>query len=86
MLRIMDKMRRGHRLAPLNQSTEGLRYALQQSGLTQRQLAAGVGKSESLISEVLKGTRNATPAVLARMAQVLNCPRSVIERHRDAAA
>lgn len=83
----MDKMRRGHRISPLNQNLEGLRYALDQSGLTQRQLAAGLKKSESLVSEIFKGTRNATPLVIAEMARVLNCPRSVIERQRtDTAA
>jgi hypothetical protein len=39
--------------------------------------------SVSLISEIETGTRNATPVVIGKLAQALNCPRVVLERKRD---
>jgi transcriptional regulator with XRE-family HTH domain len=83
----MTKIPRGHRMSPLSHSPEGLRYALNKSGLTQAEFAQQIGKSASLVSEILKGTRNASPALLQRMAEVLNCPVVVIEAklHRQVA-
>ena len=73
-------------MSSLDHEPEGVRYALKQSGLTQKEFARHLGKSESLISEILKGTRNATPAHIAQMACVLNCPRVVLESKREGAA
>jgi transcriptional regulator with XRE-family HTH domain len=78
------KIPRDHRRSPLDHEPEALVYALKQSGLTQKQFAERIGKSEGLVSEILKGTRNATPALIATMASVLNCPRVVLERKRVA--
>lgn len=79
------KIPRDHRQSPLDHEPEAVAYALKQSGLTQKQFAKNIGKSESLVSEILKGTRNATPALIAKMALVLNCPRVVLERKQDVA-
>lgn len=73
------------RVAPFDHDIEGLLYAFKQSGLTQKQFADELGKSQGLISEILKGTRNATPALITDMAKVLNCPRVVLERKWDVA-
>jgi transcriptional regulator with XRE-family HTH domain len=55
-------------------------YARRQAGLTKTQLARACGVSLSLISEIEGGTRNATPAMLTKLASALNCPRVVLER------
>ena len=68
--------------SPLNHDPEALAWALSKSGLTQSAFAAQLGKSPSLVSEILKGTRNATPSLMADMAQVLNCPIVVLEAKR----
>ncbi|HEX6469729.1 MAG TPA: helix-turn-helix transcriptional regulator [Streptosporangiaceae bacterium] len=57
----------------------------EQSGLTKTQLARMCGVSLSLISEIESGTRNATPAMILKLASALNCPRVVLERKRDIA-
>jgi transcriptional regulator with XRE-family HTH domain len=75
----MAKIPRGHRMAPLNHDPEGLKYALDQSGLNQTQLAEKMTVSKSQVSEWLKGTRNVTPANLIVLARVLNCPRVVLQ-------
>jgi transcriptional regulator with XRE-family HTH domain len=71
-------------MSPLDHDPEALQYALDKSGLKQKEFAAAIGKSQSLVSEMLKGTRNATPDVIQRMASVLNCPVVVLERKRVA--
>jgi len=75
---------RNKRNTPLDHEPEAVAYALAKSGLNQKEFASKLGKSESLISEILKGTRNATPALIGDMARVLNCPRVVLERKRAA--
>jgi transcriptional regulator with XRE-family HTH domain len=69
---------------PLDHEPEAVTYAREQSGLTKTQLADACGVSVSLISEIESGTRNATPAMIAKLADVLNCPRVVLERKRAA--
>lgn len=81
----MAQIPRSHRMSPLNHEPEALRYALDKSGLTQSAFAAELGKSEGLISEILRGIRNANPKLLVEMARVLNCPVVVLERKRDVA-
>lgn len=75
----MATIPRGHRMSALNHSPEGVRYALKQSGLTQKALADAVGISTSLLSEILSGTRNAKQDLLRAMARELNCPVVVLE-------
>lgn len=72
-------------MSPLNHSPEGLAYALRQSGLTQRQLAADVDISTSYLNEILKGKRSANQNLLRDIAAVLNCPVVVLENKVDAA-
>lgn len=69
--------------SPLDHDPEAVTYARTKAGLTKTQLAERIGVSLSLISEIEKGTRNATPTNLTRMAEVLNCPVVVLERKRD---
>ncbi len=72
-------------MTPLDHEPEALRWALDKSGLTQKEFAAAIGKSPSLVSEMLAGTRNATPQVIREMAKALNCPVVALERKRSAA-
>ena len=57
-------------------------YARVQAGLTKTQVAKACRVSVSLISEIEAGTRNATPAMIIKLAKALNCPRVVLERKR----
>lgn len=68
-------------MSPLNHDPAALRYALDNSGLSQVQFAAALSppRAQSYISEILKGTRNANPALLRDMARVLNCPIVVLQ-------
>lgn len=66
----------------LDHEPEAVAYALDQSGLTRAQLAEMCGVAPSLITEIISGTRNATPAMIRKLAAALNCPRVVLERKR----
>ena len=68
---------------PLDHEPEAVRYAREQAGLTRTEVAKRCGVSLSLISEIESGTRNATPAMLIKLAKALNCPRVVLERKRE---
>lgn len=68
---------------PLNHEPAAVTYAREQAGLTKTQLAQACGVALSLISEIESGTRNATPAMLIKLADILNCPRVVLERKRS---
>lgn len=72
-------------MSPLDHDPEALTWAIKKSGLSQREFADQIGMSASMVSEMKKGVRNATPATMRRMATVLNCPVVVLERKRDAA-
>src|SRR4051812_21219601 len=67
---------------PLDHEPAAVTYAREQAGLTKTALAQRCGVSVSLISEIEGGTRNATPAMLRKLAAALNCPRVVLERKR----
>jgi transcriptional regulator with XRE-family HTH domain len=71
---------------PLDHEPAAVTYARERAGLTKTQLAAACGVSLSLISEIEGGTRNATPAMIGKLAQALNCPRVVLERKRETAS
>ena len=43
------------------------------------------GVTRSLITEIENGTRNATPAMILKLAKALNCPKVVLERKREVA-
>jgi transcriptional regulator with XRE-family HTH domain len=68
---------------PLDHEPAAVTYARQQAGLTKTALAELCEVSLSLISEIEGGTRNATPAMLNKLAEALNCPRVVLERKRE---
>jgi transcriptional regulator with XRE-family HTH domain len=64
----------------LNQEPSHVRWARQARGETIANVAAAIGKGESLVTEIERGTRNATPEVLAGIARYLGCPISMLER------
>jgi transcriptional regulator with XRE-family HTH domain len=67
---------------PLDHEPAAVTYAREQAGLTKTALAQRCDVSLSLISEIEAGTRNATPAMIRKLAAALNCPRVVLERKR----
>lgn len=74
---------RGTRKSPLNHSPDALAWAFKKSGLTQRELAEMIDRSESTVSEMIRGTRNAPQDVLLRIAKALNCPVVLLEAKRE---
>jgi len=71
------------RKSPLRHDPEAVRWARESVGFTQARLAAEVGISFQLMSDIENGRRSATAATLNNLARALNCPRSVIERKRE---
>lgn len=67
---------------PLDHEPTAVAWARDRSGLTMTDLADRLGVSLSLISEIEKGTRNANPPMLRKIAEALNCPVVVLERKR----
>ncbi|MBM9506491.1 helix-turn-helix domain-containing protein [Actinacidiphila acididurans] len=67
----------------LHHEPAAVTWAREKSGLTKRALAQAIGISEQLMSEIESGWRNATPANLAKIADVLNCPVVVLERKQQ---
>ena len=67
------------RVAPLDHDPAALRRAVRHSGMLQKEFAEAIGVSPSLVSEMLKGTRNATLTVLGRAAEVLGCSLAELE-------
>ncbi len=68
--------------ATLNQNPEAITWAREAKLWTKEGLAGAAGISRQLLSAIESGERNATPEVLAKLAQTLNCPISVLERPR----
>lgn len=50
------------------------------AGLTKRETARRIGVAESLICEIEKGTRNATPPNLKKLAELFDCPVESLQR------
>jgi transcriptional regulator with XRE-family HTH domain len=71
--------------SPLDHEPDAVVYAREKAGLTRTALAGRLGVSLSLISQIESGDRNATPAMLLRLAEALNCPVVVLERKRPLA-
>ena len=65
--------RQGVRL-PLNQDPAKLRLRRIEAGLQQQDLARRANCSKGHMSEIEKGNRSASPELLGRFAEVLNCP------------
>lgn len=72
--------------ANFNHEPEAVTYAREKAGLTRTELAGRLGVALSLISQIESGKRNATPAMLLRLADALNCPVVILERKRSHAA
>lgn len=64
---------------PLDHEPRALALAFEKSDKTQAQAAEALGCSISLVSEMVKGTRNATPERLDALAAFFGCPRWVLE-------
>jgi transcriptional regulator with XRE-family HTH domain len=67
----------------LDHEPAAVEYARRKAGLSKTALAQRLGVSLSLISMIETGDRNATPALLLRMADALNCPVVVLESKRQ---
>jgi transcriptional regulator with XRE-family HTH domain len=67
---------------PLNHKPAAVRKARERTGLTRTEVASELGVSLSLISEIEGGTRNATPAMILRLAALLNCDPDSLRRRR----
>lgn len=65
---------------PLDHEPEAVTWAREAAGLTKTELAARVGVTLSLISEIERGTRNAGPELIGKIAAALNCPVAMLER------
>ena len=81
MVRDMPKPK--GRKSPLNQEPSHIVWARERTGLNRVQLAEASGINYSLLCDIEKGTRNATPANLRRIADALNAPITALERRRD---
>ena len=66
----------------LDHEPEAVTYARKKAQLSKTDVARELGVSLALISMIEAGTRNATPAVILRLAEVFNCPVVVLERKR----
>jgi transcriptional regulator with XRE-family HTH domain len=66
----------------LDHEPEAVTWARKKAGLTKTAVANELGVALSLISQIESGKRNATPAMLLRLAEVFNCPVVVLERKR----
>ena len=81
----MTPSTRGNRKSPLDHDPEAIAWAIAKDGwASHAAFAKAVGMSTGYLSEILNGTRNAPPHQLRKMARVLNCPVSVLERKREA--
>lgn len=65
---------------PLNHKPAEVRRARERLGLTRKQVADVLHVSPSLITEIEKGTRNATPAMILRLAPVLRVKPDTLRR------
>jgi transcriptional regulator with XRE-family HTH domain len=71
--------------SPLDHEPEAVEYARRKAGLSKTDLAKRVGVSLALISQIESGVSNATPAMILKLAEALNCPVVVLERKRAVA-
>lgn len=67
----------------LNHEPKAVRWARERSGLSQTALAKRAGLARTLVVEIEKGTRSATPENLLKLAEAMNCPVVVLERKRE---
>ncbi len=65
---------------PLHHDPKAVADAFDDSPLTMTELAILCDCSVSLISEIIGGTRNATPKMLPKLALALGCPKAQLRR------
>lgn len=68
----------------LDHEPEAVEYARRKAGLSKTDVARELGVSLPLISMIESGERNATPAMIIKLAGLFNCPTVVLERKRAA--
>ena len=68
----------------LDHEPEAVTYARKKAQLSMTDVARELGVSLALISMIEAGDRNATPAMIHRLAEVFNCPVVVLERKKYA--
>lgn len=73
-----EQRARPRRVRQLHHDPVSLVWARKQAGFTQKELADGLGISAGHMSEIESGKRNATPTNLAKIANLLECPVTVI--------
>lgn len=73
------KTAKARKPAVLNHEPEAVAWAIKRSGYTQRFVAANLGISPGLLSEICNGTRSCAQDLLIEMADLLNCPIVVLE-------
>jgi transcriptional regulator with XRE-family HTH domain len=66
----------------LDHEPEAVTYARKKAQLSKTDVARELGVSLALISMIEAGERNATPAMIHKLAEVFNCPVVVLERKR----
>jgi transcriptional regulator with XRE-family HTH domain len=74
-------MERERAVRTLGHSPEALKWARQHSLWSQGQLAKFAGISAGHMSEIESGTRSATPTVLAKFAEAMQCPVTMLQNH-----
>jgi transcriptional regulator with XRE-family HTH domain len=75
-------MSNGKAKYPTDHQPEAVKFARERAGLTKTGLAQMLGVSLPLISQIESGKSNATPAMIRKLAEALNCPVVVLERKR----
>jgi transcriptional regulator with XRE-family HTH domain len=74
---MQTKVPRGHRMSPLNHEPAMVLYARKSAKMTQAEAVEHLRpliNSKGYLSEIEKGTRSASRALLERMAQVYDVP------------
>lgn len=79
----MEKVSRRPKYKALHQDPEAVERMLSLTRMTKTQLHQETGISLSLISEIIGGTRNATPRNLGLIADAFNCPVTMLEAKRQ---
>lgn len=75
-----DRPKRRPAKDPLDHEPGAVTKAREDAGLTRVQLARRIGIGASLMSEIEKGTRNATPARIEQLAAALGVPPDHLRR------
>lgn len=76
----MPTTTRPRRITPVDHDPAALKWARENAGWRQAELARKVGISPSLLCEAEKGTRGLHPAVMKLLAQEFQCPVSMLRR------